>query len=227
MMNAFNLEADAPAETPTRRAVGPRLGAAGRALAAMLTAALFLVACGDSDGAGADDSATAVAEASTEAEASDDESDSDGDGEGSNPHDAAPPATTASEPAESDPAESDPAETESAESEPEPADGGELFPDVLDAEFTSEGGRSFTVSVTLSSPYDSPERYADAWRVTDLDGNELGIRILGHDHANEQPFTRSQSGIEIPEGVDVVRVEGRDQVSGWGGASLEVAVPGE
>lgn len=99
---------------------------------------------------------------------------------------------------------------------------GELFPDVIGA--TAERGADglWTFSATLSSPYDTPKRYADAWRVLGPDGEVYGIRELAHDHANEQPFTRSQSGIEIPEDVTVVTVEGRDQISGWGGATVEV-----
>ena len=46
---------------------------------------------------------------------------------------------------------------------------------------------------TALQSWDADRR--DAWRVLDPDGNELGVRILTHDHANEQPFTRSQGGI--------------------------------
>lgn len=98
----------------------------------------------------------------------------------------------------------------------------ELFPDVLAAEATLDGDGTWTFRTTLSSPYDTPQRYADAWRVLDADGNELGVRILTHDHANEQPFTRSLSNVEIPDDVTTVTVEGRDQVNGWGGATVEV-----
>ena len=101
-------------------------------------------------------------------------------------------------------------------------DSEELFPDVVDATAELSGDGTWTFAATLSSPYDSAERYADAWRVRNADGTVYGIRELLHDHANEQPFTRSQSGIEIPDDVDVVIVEGRDQVSGWGGATVEV-----
>ncbi len=114
---------------------------------------------------------------------------------------------------------------ESGEEEPAETDGvEELFPDVLDATATQEGDGTWTVSATLSSPYDSPERYADAWRVLGPDGTELGVRVLTHDHASEQPFTRSHSGIEIPEDVEVVTIQGRDQVSGWGGDTFELAL---
>ncbi len=101
-------------------------------------------------------------------------------------------------------------------------DGEELFPDVLEATAQQDGDGTWTFAATLSSPYDTADRYADAWRVVGPDGTVYGIRELLHDHAAEQPFTRSQSGIEIPDDVDVVTVEGRDQISGWGGATVEV-----
>ncbi len=101
-----------------------------------------------------------------------------------------------------------------------------LFPDVLEVVVTPEGGGRYRFDVTLSSPYDSPERYADGWRVLAPDGTVLGERPLLHDHASEQPFTRSLAGVEIPEGVSEVTVQGRDQVSGWGGAEVTVPVPG-
>lgn len=100
----------------------------------------------------------------------------------------------------------------------------ERFPDVVDA--TAEfDGETWTISATLSSPYDSPERYADAWRVVGPEGTVYGERILTHDHANEQPFTRSQSGIEIPDDVGEVTIEGRDQVSGYGGETFTLTLP--
>lgn len=109
------------------------------------------------------------------------------------------------------------------------SDGGdveELFPDVVGATAQQGADGSWIFSATLSSPYDTPDRYADAWRVVGPDGEVYGIRELAHDHANEQPFTRSQSGIEVPDGVTTVTVEGRDQVSGWGGATIEVELDG-
>ena len=77
----------------------------------------------------------------------------------------------------------------------------------------------------MCSAYDTPERYADAWRVKGPDGAVLGVRELLHDHAGEQPFTRSLDGIEIPDGVQTVVVEGRDLANGWGGGTVEVPVP--
>ena len=110
-------------------------------------------------------------------------------------------------------------------SDPEVEQTEQLFPDVVDVSATSDGDNKWTFAVTLSSPYDSPDRYADSWRVRSADGTVYGERFLTHDHASEQPFTRSQSGIEIPADVLVVVVQGRDQVSGWGGTTVEYTLP--
>lgn len=101
---------------------------------------------------------------------------------------------------------------------------GEMFPDVEKVE-VSGSGDSVTFDVTMSSPYDSPERYADGMRVRSADGKTTyGERELTHDHASEQPFTRSVDDVEIPEGVNEVVVEGRDQQSGWGGGTKTVTL---
>jgi N-acetylmuramoyl-L-alanine amidase len=99
-----------------------------------------------------------------------------------------------------------------------------LYPDVLDVDVSGSDG-VYGFDVTLSSPYDTPERYADAWRVWGEDGVVYGVNELTHDHASEQPFTRSLVGVEIPESVKTVVVEGRDQVYGWGGETVTVTLP--
>ncbi len=99
-----------------------------------------------------------------------------------------------------------------------------LFPDVLDVTATHADDGTWTFDVTISSPYDTPQRYADAWRVLAPDGTELGIRELLHDHAGEQPFTRSLAGVEIPADVNEVMVEARDQLNGWSGESFLLTI---
>jgi len=99
------------------------------------------------------------------------------------------------------------------------------YPDVVDVEVSHQSGKRFSFAVTLSSPYDSPERYADAYRIKTTEGEVLGERILHHHHANEQPFTRRLSGVEVPEGVDRIVVEGRDQRHGYGGKTQQVRIP--
>ncbi len=98
------------------------------------------------------------------------------------------------------------------------------FPDIVDVT-VSRSGAQYSFDVTVSSPYDTPERYADAFRVRSADGTVFGIRELTHDHATEQPFTRTLSGTTIPAGVTSVVVEGRDQSHGWGGGTRTVELP--
>lgn len=106
-----------------------------------------------------------------------------------------------------------------------PAEGAseQKYPDVVDVEVDAENG-TFAFSVTMSSPYDSPKRYADGWRVKGADGTVFGEHTLMHDHAGEQPFTRTQSGVTIPSDVTEVVVEGRDQRHGYGGETKTVVV---
>ncbi len=105
------------------------------------------------------------------------------------------------------------------------ADAQQRYPDVEAVEATRAEDGTLTLAVTLSSPYDGPERYADGWRVLTTDGTELAAHTLGHDHANEQPFTRTQSGVEVPDGITELVVEGRDLANGYGGATVTVEVP--
>jgi hypothetical protein len=116
-----------------------------------------------------------------------------------------------------------PSTTDTSTTDASTNDDAQRFPDVVAAVATpTDAGWDF--DVTVSSPYDTPERYADAWRVVGPDGAVLGVRELAHDHAGEQPFTRSLRGVQIPAGVDSVVVEGRDQANGWGGATVVIVL---
>lgn len=142
------------------------------------------------------------------------------------------PATTEATSTDTEPPVEEPTETQPTVTEPQAPQSvtastvhetsTDDFPDILAAQATPDGDGTWRFDVTVSSTYDTPQRYADAWRVVGPDGAELGIRVLTHDHANEQPFTRSQSGIAIPADITQVTVEGRDQANGWGGGSLVV-----
>jgi len=109
----------------------------------------------------------------------------------------------------------------------EPKDAEQKYPDVVDVRVEASGVNRFDFDVTISSPYDSPQRYADAFRVmSSLAGQSFGERKLQHDHAGEQPFTRDLYGILIPVGVRIVVVQARDQKNGYGGRSVQVILPG-
>ena len=64
-------------------------------------------------------------------------------------------------------------------------------------------------------------------RVSRTEANEedLGERVLAHPHENEQPFTRSLSGVVIPDGVDTVTIAARDSVLGFCGEVFVLEVP--
>lgn len=99
------------------------------------------------------------------------------------------------------------------------------FSDVVDAELNATGDGQYQIAVTMSSPYDSPERYANGWRVLDQDGTVLAEHDLAHHHANEQPFTRTRGPFEIPDAVNEVTVEGRDLEHDYGGQTMTIDVP--
>jgi hypothetical protein len=88
---------------------------------------------------------------------------------------------------------------------------------------------SWTFHVTVRHPDTGWEDYADGWDVVLPDGTVVKpdpdspfTRLLLHPHENEQPFTRSQSGIRIPAGISQVQVRAHDLVDGWGGRAVMV-----
>ena len=96
--------------------------------------------------------------------------------------------------------------------------------DVTKVDIKKTGDRTFTFRVTLAHADTGWDHYADKWEVVAPDGTVLATRILAHPHVNEQPFTRSKSGIKIPEGVDQVTVRGGDSVHGIGGKEMVVEI---
>lgn len=88
---------------------------------------------------------------------------------------------------------------------------------------------TWTFQVTVRHPDTGWEDYADGWDVVAPDGTVLKAnesdpftRLLLHPHENEQPFTRSQSGIIIPDGISQVSVRAHDLVDGFGGREVMV-----
>ena len=79
----------------------------------------------------------------------------------------------------------------------------------------SKSGDVWSFDVTLSHKDTGWDDYADAWRILDGDGKELGVRKLAHPHVDEQPFTRSLSGVRIPADVTEVSIQARETIGGW------------
>lgn len=86
----------------------------------------------------------------------------------------------------------------------------------------SKSGDTFSFDVTIRHTDTGWDDYADIWRVKDENGKVLGERILAHPHVNEQPFTRSLSGVAIPAGTTQVVIEAHDTVTGWSAATKTV-----
>jgi len=96
--------------------------------------------------------------------------------------------------------------------------------DVLKVAVTQQGG-AYRFDVTVAHQDTGWDHYADAWEVVGQDGKVLGVRTLLHPHVDEQPFTRSLSGVKVPAGMDQVTVRAHDKVHGWGGAEVTVKIP--
>lgn len=79
--------------------------------------------------------------------------------------------------------------------------------------------------VTLSHPDTGWDHYADGWRILDMQGTELGLRVLYHPHVEEQPFTRSLSDVRIPEGTTQVQIQARDLPGGWNAGTTVFTLP--
>lgn len=97
--------------------------------------------------------------------------------------------------------------------------------DVIDVAVRATAN-SFTFDVTVRSDDLGWDKYADAWEVRDPAGTVLGTRELLHPHENEQPFTRSLSGVSIPGEVVSVVVAARDSQLGFCGETMATAIPG-
>jgi hypothetical protein len=91
-------------------------------------------------------------------------------------------------------------------------------PAVVEDVTLQERSGSWTVSVTISHGDTGWDDYADGWRVETEDGAVLGTRVLHHPHVEEQPFTRSLSGVLLPDGIAQVMIRTSTNFDGWAAA---------
>lgn len=98
-------------------------------------------------------------------------------------------------------------------------------PAVIEEVRANPSGTGWRFDVTLSHGDTGWDDYADGWRVELEDGTIIGTRPLAHPHVEEQPFTRSQSGIAVPDGVTTVFVRASTNVEGWAEATSPFILP--
>jgi len=84
---------------------------------------------------------------------------------------------------------------------------------------------SCTFSVTLKHGDEGWDHYANQWDVMTMDGNLLKSRVLYHPHVDEQPFTRSLSGVKIPAGTRRVKIRAKDLKHGYSSEEYTVQIP--
>ena len=98
--------------------------------------------------------------------------------------------------------------------------------DVRIVDVRVECSASCTFSVTLEHGDEGWNHFANQWDVVTLDDELLGSRVLHHPHVDEQPFTRSLSGVIIPAGVSQVKLRARDSMHGYSEQEFLLDIPG-
>jgi hypothetical protein len=102
------------------------------------------------------------------------------------------------------------------------AQGGEA--DVIAVEIEKSAKQTYGFYVTVSHADQGWHHYADRWEIIAPDGKILAKRVLAHPHTNEQPFTRSLSGVKIPLDIHQVTVRAHDSVHAYGGTTKRIAL---
>ena len=97
--------------------------------------------------------------------------------------------------------------------------------DVIDAKARSTGDGTWTISATVRHADEGWDHYADAFQVVSPSGEVIGTRVLYHPHVEEQPFTRSLTGVAIPADLDHVIVRAGDKIHGYGGKEFRLGLP--
>ena len=86
--------------------------------------------------------------------------------------------------------------------------------EVVNVEAQQSADKTWRFDVTLKHQDEGWDHYANEWQIIGLDNKIFATRTLYHPHVHEQPFTRSLSGVKIPENVKVVRIIAKDTVHG-------------
>ena len=97
--------------------------------------------------------------------------------------------------------------------------------DIVDVEIQNSGNGLYRFDVTVAHQDEGWKHYANKWDVVAPDGTILGTRTLLHPHVEEQPFTRSLSGVAIAGTITEVTIRAHDSVHGYGGVTVTKELP--
>jgi hypothetical protein len=97
--------------------------------------------------------------------------------------------------------------------------------DVVGVEVRRQDDGGYAFDVTVRHADEGWKHYADRWEVLGPDGSVLATRVLLHPHEDEQPFTRSLSGVAIPAAITAVTIRAHDSVHGYGGREMQATLP--
>jgi len=106
---------------------------------------------------------------------------------------------------------------------PLPAFAGEA--DVVGVEVSCNDDSICHFDVSVKHSDEGWAHYANKWEVLSPDGDVLGVRELLHPHEDEQPFTRSLSGVRIPADLTEVVIRAHDLDHGYGGKEFRAKLP--
>ncbi|MFW5995172.1 MAG: hypothetical protein ACOCRN_03595 [Spirochaetia bacterium] len=97
------------------------------------------------------------------------------------------------------------------------------YAQVIEVTATEQANGTWRFETTVEHNDEGWDHYADAWQVLVHEtGEQLAERELLHPHVDEMPFTRSESGVSIPDDVSEIRVRAKCNVHGFGGREVVV-----
>jgi len=97
--------------------------------------------------------------------------------------------------------------------------------DVIKVEVEKSSNNTYSFSVTILHKDTGWNHYVTKWEIIGENDTIIGTRILHHPDVNEQPFTRSLSGIVIPDHIKAVRIRAYDSIHKYGGKVITVELP--
>ncbi len=97
--------------------------------------------------------------------------------------------------------------------------------DVIQVDTKQFNDNTYHFNVTISHKDTGWKHYVNKWDIIGKDGIVFGARTLHHPHVNEQPFTRSLSGVVIPVHIKSVTIRAHDSMHQYGGKVITVEIP--